>query len=40
MIEQKAKATFPYDLLDCEVQMLSKLSTTVKNYIKRQQGIS
>lgn len=34
MCESKAKQKFPRDLIDVEVQMLSKFSTAIKQIIK------
>jgi hypothetical protein len=36
MVKNKAKDTYQYDFLDCEIQMLSKLSTAVKNYVNKE----
>jgi RNA-splicing ligase RtcB len=35
MVMKKAKDTYRHDFLDCEIQMLSKLSRAVKSYLKK-----
>ncbi len=35
-VVSKAKSSYRSDFIDCEVQMLSKLSTAVKNNLKKE----